>query len=196
MAINNQIQAYNFPQGVICQLFRDIAAGRPGCITHIGLDTFVDPEINGGRINTVSTEPLVERVTLGQKTYLWYKALPIHVGLIRATAADPHGNLITNKEAIIGEVLPIAQAAHNSGGIVIAQVQELLDEPLSPQRVNVPRHPHRPHRPGPTRPTPPNLRRTLQPPILPTRATPRPRHLAHPKNAPRPKTNHRRSSLP
>jgi propionate CoA-transferase len=81
---------------------------------------------------------LVERVELGGRTWLWYKALPLDVGLIRATAADPSGNLTMTEEAIIGEVLPIAQAVHNSGGLVIAQVKRLLDAPLPPQAVRVP----------------------------------------------------------
>lgn len=81
---------------------------------------------------------MVERVELGGKTWLWYKSFPIHIGLIRATAADRAGNLIMDREVIIGEVLAIAQAVHNSGGIVLAQVSELLDAHASPQRVRVP----------------------------------------------------------
>jgi propionate CoA-transferase len=138
LAIEGKIEAYNFPQGVICQLFRDIAAGRPGCITHIGLGTFIDPAMQGGRLNEVTPAGLVERIELGGKPWLWYKSFPIHVGLIRATAADPLGNLIMDREAIIGEVLPIAQAVRNSGGIVLAQVSELLDQPVNPHHVRVP----------------------------------------------------------
>ena len=138
LAIEGKIEAYNFPQGVICQLFRDIAAGRPGCITHIGLDTFIDPNHAGGRLNDRTPPGAVERIELQGRDWLWYKAFPIDCGLIRATAADPHGNLIMNEEALFGEMLPIAQAAHNSGGKIIAQVARLLDEPIPPQQVRVP----------------------------------------------------------
>jgi len=138
LAIEGKVEAYNFPQGVVCQLFRDIAAGRPGCITHIGLDMFIDPIHRGGRLNDRTPPGLVERVELDGKTWLWYKSLPIHVGLIRATSADPQGNLLMDEEGLFGEMLPIAQAAHNSGGIAIAQVARLSDELAPPQEVRVP----------------------------------------------------------
>lgn len=138
MALANQIEAYNFPQGVICELLRDIAAGRPGCITHIGLETYIDPKYGGGRLNERTQAELVERIELGGQTWLWYKAFPIHVALIRATSADPFGNLALEEEVLIGEVLPMAQAARNSGGIVLAQVRRLEPKPFSPQHVRVP----------------------------------------------------------
>lgn len=138
LAIDGRIEGYNFAQGVICQLLRDIAAGRPGCITHVGLDTFVDPVHRGGRLNDGTPSGLVERITLDGRDWLWYKAFPIHAALIRATAADPFGNLFMDEEAIVGEVLPIAQAARNSGGVVLAQVKRLLKEPGPPHQVRVP----------------------------------------------------------
>lgn len=138
MAIADKIEAWNFPQGVVCQLLRDIAAGRPGCVTHVGLGTFIDPANRGGRLNDSTSKELVSRIELDGKTWLFYRAFPIDIGLIRATAADPFGNLVMDEEAVIGEVLPIAQAARNSGGTVIAQVRRLLDRPAPPNQVKVP----------------------------------------------------------
>ena len=138
MAIAGDLEGTICPQGVVCQLLRDIAAGRPGCITHVGLDTFVDPAHGGGRLHPETSERLVERIELDGKTWLFYRAFPVHIGLIRATAADPLGNLVMTEEAVIGEVLPIAQAVHNSGGVVLAQVREILDEPAAPHTVRVP----------------------------------------------------------
>ena len=138
LALEGKIEAYNYPQGVVCQLFRDLAAGRPGCITHIGLGTYIDPLQCGGRLNDRTPAGMVQRIELGGRTWLWYQAPAIDVGLIRATAADPFGNLLTDDEALIGEILPIAQAARNNGGIVLAQVKRLLDAPAPPQQVRVP----------------------------------------------------------
>ena len=139
LALANEIEAYNLPQGVLCVLLREIAAKRPGIFTKIGLNTFMDPlNGGGGRLNARTTEPLVERVDLDGETWLRYRSVPVHVALIRATYADARGNLSMECEGLIADVLPIAQAAKNHGGIVIAQVESVVDRIADPKSVRVP----------------------------------------------------------
>lgn len=138
LALENKIEAYNFPQGVVCQLFREIAGNRPGVITKVGLNTFIDPANDGGQLNERTTEPLIERLELDGETWLRYRSFPITVALIRATTADKHGNLSVEREGIIGDILPIAQAARNRGGVVIAQVEKVIDRIADPKAVRVP----------------------------------------------------------
>jgi len=139
LAFDNQIEAYNLPQGVVSQLYRAIAGHKPRIITHVGLGTFVDPRLTGGKINPVTTEDLVELIEFDGREYLAYKTFPINVAILRGTTADTDGNITMEKEGLTLDSLAMATAARNSGGFVIVQVERVADRgTLSSRQIKIP----------------------------------------------------------
>jgi len=139
MIHQNKVEAYNFPMGVLMHLHREIAAKRPGLITQVGLRTFVDPRLNGAKMNEKTREDLIEVIQLQGKEYLFYKSFPIDVAIIRGTTADEQGNITMEHEGSFSIMLCLAMAAHNCGGQVIAQVKRVGTRgSLNPQLVKVP----------------------------------------------------------
>jgi propionate CoA-transferase len=134
---NDQIEALNIPSGVLFQMHRAASTGQPGVLTEVGLGTYADPRIEGAKMNAV-TDDFVQLMTVNGNDYLFYPAVNVDVAVIRATTADPYGNLSYEEECSTLGALDQAYAAHNSGGIVIAQVKRLSDRQLATQAVHIP----------------------------------------------------------
>lgn len=139
LALENKIEAYNFPQGALTHLVRAIAGGEKGLFTKVGLNTFVDPDIEGGKINRITNENLVEKHRINGEELLFYRSFPINVAFIRGTSADKDGNITMEEEVGTFSMLSLAQAAKVNGGIVIAQVKRInLSSNAIPVQVKVP----------------------------------------------------------
>jgi propionate CoA-transferase len=139
LALEGHIEGWNLPQGVISHMFRDIAAGKPVTLSHVGLETFVDPRLEGGRITAHSQEAMVDLLEIGGKPCLAYKLFAIDVALLRGTTADEHGNISMEHEALLLDNLAQAMAVRNSGGVVIVQVERIAAaHSLNPRSVVLP----------------------------------------------------------
>ncbi|MDD5013607.1 MAG: hypothetical protein PHW73_00710 [Atribacterota bacterium] len=139
MILEGEIEAYDFPMAQICSLFEAIAANRPGAISKAGIGTFIDPRIDGGKLNNATTEDLVQLVNLAGEEVLFYKSFPIDIAIIRGSIADERGNISLEKEVARLDVLNMAIAAKNSGGIVIVEVGSIAQkDTLNPRMVEIP----------------------------------------------------------
>lgn len=139
MACLGEIEAHNWPQGVISQLFRAIAAKKPGVISNVGLNTFVDPDHEGARLNLRGARTLVQKIVINGESTLFYPALKVDCALLRGTSCDPLGNISMEREVSHSDALAQAMAVKNCGGIVIVQVESLVGfYEIEPQDVKVP----------------------------------------------------------
>ena len=139
LAAEDKIEAYTLPQGVLSQLMRDMAAGRPGLLTKTGLNTFVDPRQQGARQSPRTPPDFVEVVNLAGEEWLFFKPVPVSVAFLRGTTADEDGNVTMEEEAVLGEMLAMAQATRRAGGIVIVQVKRMARRGTLPaKQVKIP----------------------------------------------------------
>ena len=137
---SNVIQGYSLPQGQISLLFREIARGSPGLITKVGINTYVDPKLKGGKINKKTKENVIQRININNEDFLLYKSIDVDIALIRGTVADRLGNISMKNEPIKTEFLSMAQAARSCGGKIFVQVSEKSEDLLDPNQIDLPYH--------------------------------------------------------
>ena len=139
MAIEGKIEAYNLPQGTMAQMVRDAAGKRVGTITHVGLNTYVDPRIEGAKVNSKTTEDIVKLIEIEGEEKLLFKSQPLDVTFIRGTYADESGNISLEKECCTLDATSLAQCAKNNGGKVFVQVEKVVaNGSLDPRTVKIP----------------------------------------------------------
>lgn len=139
MASENKIEAYTLPQGCLSQLTREMAAGRPGLITHVGLQTFVDPRHGGGKQSARAKDDLIDLIKIDGRDYLFFKPFHVDIAFLRGTTADEDGNVTMEQEAVFGEMTSMAQAARRAGGLVVVQVKRMaVRGTLPPKQVKIP----------------------------------------------------------
>lgn len=126
LALKNEIEAYNFPQGVIAHIYRQAAANKPFEISKIGLNTYCDPRIRGGKVNDAAKDNLVDLIEIDGEEYLKYKVPKFDIGIIRGTTSDEFGNITMEEESSIIDSLDVAMAVKASGGKVIVQVKNIV----------------------------------------------------------------------
>ncbi|WP_328912256.1 MULTISPECIES: malonate decarboxylase subunit alpha [unclassified Streptomyces] len=124
---SGDVPAYNYPMGTILQWLRATAAGRGALLTPVGIGTFADPRLDGGRVVPGRYAPLNRVVEVDGEELLSYPRLPVDVALVKATSADRRGNLYADREAYDHGAVDVAMAARNSGGIVLAEVNRIVD---------------------------------------------------------------------
>jgi propionate CoA-transferase len=139
LARRDAIESYILPQGVLSQLMREMAAGRPGLITHVGLRTFVDPRLGGGRMSPSARDDLVDLISIDDRELLRYRPFHIDVAFLRGTTVDEDGNVTMEEEAVFGEMLSMAQATRRAGGTVVVQARRLaMRRTLPAKQVKIP----------------------------------------------------------
>lgn len=138
MAVEGKIDAHNWPMGVMSHLFRSMAEGKPGLLSHVGLGSFVDPSNDGGCLNE-RTSGLVSSASLMGRDYLFYPSVGADIALLRGTVSDRLGNISMSGEAALHDAYWQAMAVRSNGGKVIVQVADIVDS-LPVRDVDVPAH--------------------------------------------------------